>query len=369
MSSTGLLVIDTQAIASNWHLLRKRVEYSKAICAAVVKADAYGLGMEPVVLALVQAGCRYFFVATLDEAVELRGIVGDQVFICVLGGLAHGEADVWFKHQLIPVLFDVAHIDYWVRYCNRLGCALPCILKVDTGMHRLGMSLSECNHLLEQASHLKSLNVLLFMSHLACADELSHPLNQKQLSEFSVLLPRIKQCFPRVLCSLANSSGIFLGEAFHFDLVRPGAALYGVNPISDSDNPMNTVVRLQLPVMQIKTITVGETVGYGATFVAQKETRIAVVFGGYGDGLSRLLSACATGYCGKQRVPMIGRVSMDSIVFDISSLNAPPLFIEVLNDIQTVDVLAGYMNTIGYEILTSLGRRYHRHYINNTMLG
>ena len=365
MSSTGLLLIDTKAIVANWRYINSQLtdENLSAKTAAVVKANAYGLGVEPVARALKEAGCLYFFVATLQEAIELRDIIGDAPDIYVLGGLSHGCSEEWVSYRLIPVLFDTAYVENWLDRCRHLGRPLPCALKMDTGMHRLGLSAEELHGLVDKKNVAEQLNVTLLMSHLACADHPEHPLNEIQLDCFMAMHSRIKSYFPRAMLSLANSSGVFLGHAFHFDLLRPGAALYGVNPNPAKRNPMKSVVKLQLPVMQVRAIEMGESVGYGATFSADKNARIAVVFGGYADGLLRLLGNQGFGFCRGVRVPIVGRVSMDSMAFDVTGLDFVPDVIEILNDQQSVDDLAAYADTIGYEILTSLGSRYQRQYV------
>jgi alanine racemase len=366
MRSTGLLTVNLSALSANWLLLNKRVQQANADsqCAAVVKANAYGLGLEPVALALHAVGCRQFFVATLQEAIALRGIIGDDGEIIVLGGLAHGAGGEWQQYQLIPVLYDIKFVDQWVEYCQQRSVALPCVFKVDTGMHRLGLQPDDLKGLC-QREDVQRLNVKMLMSHLACADTPSHKLNRRQLQEFRQISALFREYFPQSSLSLANSSGLFLGDDFYFDIARPGAALYGVNPTPALTNPMQPVVNLSLPVMQIRTIKSGESVGYGATFVAQRKTRMAVVFGGYADGLIRLMGGRGKGYCNGEEVPIIGRVSMDSMAVDITDLDAEPSSIQILNEIQGVDVLAAFAETIGYEVLTNLGARFKREYIQN----
>jgi alanine racemase len=368
VSSTGRLLINLDSLVSNWLKLSSRLNgfNSQAHCAAVVKANAYGLGVAPIALALRQAGCQHLFVASLDEAVELRELLGDdEQFIYVLSGLAHGCGSEWLAHNLIPVLSDYAHCDLWYQYCQRAEKALPCVIKVDTGMHRLGLNVKELSSFLDKRVYAGQMGVRMLMSHLACADDKAHSLNRKQLEVFSSALSEIKSYYPQALASLANSSGIFLGEQFHFDMARPGSALYGVNPTPGEVNPMSPVVELSLPVIQLRTLSVGETVGYGATFEVTRETRVATVFGGYADGLLRCLSNVGYGYCNGIKVPIVGRVSMDSMAFDVTDLDFDPDYIHVLNDIQGVDELAAYANTIGYEVLTSLGTRYKRQYIGS----
>ena len=386
-SSLGRLTICLDAIVANWRQLQQRLFSVNPAgeCAAVVKADAYGLGVGPVAQALSGAGCRTFFVATLAEACELRTVLSrcellegsvDEHNLIVLGGVSHGVGEEWQRYQLIPVLYDVAHINQWVSYQQSVKKSLPCVIKVDTGMHRLGLSVSEFEsvcHSIALGSSLSVLNPLWIMSHLACADDPFHPLNLVQLTQFERVADISRSVFPSVRYSLANSSGIFLEPSYSFDLGRPGAALYGINPTPAKANPMAKVVSLYLPVMQVKTIAEGESVGYGGEFVAVRKTCLAIVFAGYADGLFRCLSHRALGYVGDQSVPLVGRVSMDSVVFDVTdlpfesieALSEGSAAIELLGEHQTVDDLAACAGTIAYEVLTSLGSRYRRDYVSN----
>ncbi|MFT6389578.1 MAG: alanine racemase [Cellvibrionaceae bacterium] len=365
MVSTGLLKIDLTAIVANWVFISKYIKQFKVSveCGAVVKANAYGLGVTPVAKALQLAGCRQFFVATLDEGVVLRKVIGKGSSVVVFGGLAHGLCDEWYSHRLTPVLFDSAHIGQWLIYCRSKGMKLPCVLKVDTGMHRLGILPEQFDDLFSSPDVVQQLCPVMLMSHLACADQSSHALNEVQFKCFESTAQKVKAIYPNIDLSLSNSSGIFLGENFHFDVCRPGASLYGVNPTPHKANPMRSVVNLSLPVMQIRTIARGEAVGYGATFIAARDTRLATVFGGYADGLLRFMGGRGCGWCSGVKVPIVGRVSMDSIIFDVTDVVNAPDFIELLNGSQGVDDLASYAGTIGYEMLTGLGARYRREYI------
>lgn len=366
MAPTGLLTIDLAAIAANWTMISNRINQKcdGVVCGAVVKADAYGLGVSPIVGKLHSIGCTCFFVATLDEALELRALLGRGPTIVVFGGIEHGLSKEWYSEQLTPVLFDVDHVQQWLSYCRATGERLPCVLKVDTGMHRLGMQQNELFDVLSSPALADQLNPSMLMSHLACADEPEHDLNYRQLKSFENVLRAVKKNYPAIKLSLSNSAGSFLGSDFHFDVCRPGAALYGINPRPKEANPMHPVVRLELPVMQVRTIAKGESVGYGASFIANRETRLATVFGGYGDGLSRFMSNRAYAWFGDTKVAMAGRVSMDSMVFDVTDLPCIPDSLSILNDRQGVDDLARYAGTIGYEVLTNLGRRYYREYID-----
>jgi len=392
--STGLLTINCQSLVSNWRLLQARMHSidPRSECAAVVKADAYGLGVEKVSSALLKAGCRTFFVATLSEGVELRGILAgesggnlhssmpygdDAPTIIVLGGLSHGVGREWHCYQLVPVLFDVDHFQYWSDYQQSLlqekgmlvkdKRLLPCVIKLDTGMHRMGVSAEDFGHVCSDQHIMSNLSPLLLMSHLACADEPEHPLNIRQLSQFQQQKQLAERYFPSIRFSLANSSGLFLGEDYMFDLGRPGIAIYGGNPTPYDDNPMNPIVQLSLPIMQLKTVQVGESVGYGASFTVTRVTHLAVVFGGYADGMLRALSHSGFAYYAGKRVPLVGRVSMDSMVFDVTDveLSKDADSVEVFGLEQTIDDIAKKAGTIGYEVLTNLGARYHRQYISS----
>jgi alanine racemase len=370
MSTTGTVTIDLGAIADNWRFLDAYIG-STNVCGAVVKADAYGLGVEPVATSLRNVGCRLFFVATLLEAKELRSYLPAVCEIVVLGGLSHdvgGDCSQdWKDYRLTPVLFTVEHVVRWLAFCSNVESCLPSAIKVDTGMHRLGVQPAELQGLLDSGT-LKALNPRYMMSHFACADQPEHSLNSRQISCFEACVQKVKEQVPAVKLSLCNSSGIFLDSNTHRDVVRPGIALYGANPTPASDNPMTPVVQVRLPIMQCKVISEGECVGYGAEFIAQRETVIAIVFGGYADGLMRSLAHSGFAFLSGHKIPLIGRLSMDSMVFDITDLS--PLLIdsascvEVVGDNQSIDDLAAMSGTIAYEILTSLGSRYHRRYIN-----
>ena len=348
----GVLEIDLAGIVANWRLLKQRV--APAECAAVVKADAYGLGADRVAPALAAGGCRLFFVATLDEGIALRGVLPPGCEIAVCNGPMPGSAAEFAAHRLVPVLNDPGQVGEW-----RAGGAAPAMLHLDTGMSRLGLTARE---FASDAEALRGFGWRAFLSHLACADTPSHPLNRTQLERFAAARARL----PGVRASLAASSGIFLGGEFYFDLVRPGAALYGVNPSPGSPNPMRQVLRLKGQIVQAREIDRGESVGYGATHVMAAPGRLATVAIGYADGWLRTFAGRGCGHIDGQRVPLVGRVSMDLIVFDISSVDPavarPGAFIELLGDEYGVDMAAADAGTVGYEILTALGRRYHRIY-------
>ena len=364
MQTTGELLINVDAIANNWQQLNKRV--GAAECGAVVKADAYGLGVLPIAKSLHAVGCRTFFVATINEAVQLRDVLGSTVEIVVLGGQAAKYYQECLQYKLTPVLISEEQIYSWLSSSKELF--LPSIVKFDSGMHRFGVS-PEIFETLLAKDVFRLLQPACFMSHLACADTPDHPQNVEQLKHFSRACQQLKKQLPECRASLANSSGCFLDEAYFFDLCRPGIALYGGNPTPDSDNPMQSVVALHLPIMQIKHLKEGDAVGYGAQYRVAHSTQIALVFGGYADGLFRCLYGQGHGFIGDYLVPMVGRVSMDAIAFDISSVPGDVLknysSIEILGEHQSIDALAAQAGTISYEILTSLGSRYRRRYLTS----
>jgi alanine racemase len=354
----AVLEIDLDAIVGNWRLLAQRA--TPAACAAVVKANAYGLGAAPVARALAAAGCRLFFVATLDEGIALRAALGPAPEIAIFNGPRPGTAAEFAPHRLIPVLNEPGQIEEWETQPGG-----PAMLHVDTGMSRLGLSAREFAAL---ASDLAASGIAwrAVISHLACADTPDHPLNEQQRARFAAVTQRM----PGTPASLAASSGIFLGAAYHFDFVRPGAALYGVNPQPGPPpgrpNPMRQAVRLSGKILQVREIDTGESVGYGAAHVMQKAGRIATVAVGYADGWLRSLSHRGCGIIGGQRIPLLGRVSMDLVTFDVSAIDPalahPGAPVELLGEHYGVDDAAADAGTIGYEILTALGSRYHRVY-------
>jgi alanine racemase len=345
--AASILEIDLGAVVENWRRLATRV--APGLCAAVVKADAYGLGATKVAPALADAGCRTFFVAQLDEALAVRAVL-PEAEIAVLNGLLPGTSRVFVDARLTPVLNDLAQIERW----RRKGQGRPAIVHIDTGMNRLGIPVKDVARIGEPGFRLRAV-----MSHLACAEEAT-PMNEAQLQLFEAVRAQL----PAAPASFANSSGIFLGPAYHYDLARPGVALYGINPTPRQPNPMRPVVRLLARILQLREATAGDTVGYGATYRLERPTRIATIAAGYADGLLRSLSNRGRALAGGTIVPILGRVSMDLITLDVTAADPaavePGSLVELLGEAHTVDDLAAEAGTIGYEILTSLGRRYHR---------
>jgi len=358
-SSGTILSIDLGGIADNYRTLRDRAAPAK--CAAVVKADAYGLGVAKVAPVLARAGCRTFFVAHPDEGVALRGLLPDAD-IFVLNGVVPGAEPLLAEYRLAPVLNDLAAVDAWAAK-GRRGQPLPAALHLDTGMSRLGLTPVEVEHLAREPDRLERIDLRLVMSHLACAEEAENPMNDDQLAEFE----RARKPLPVAPASLANSSGIFLGPRFHLDLVRPGAALYGVNPQPGRSNPMAQVISLQGRILQLRDVDSPRTVGYGATHRIERPSRVATVALGYADGYLRSLSGRGRCFIAGKNVPVVGRVSMDLITLDVSDLAPdearPGAVVEIIGDHNPIDAVAEQAGTIAYEILPGLRHRYRRRYI------
>ena len=360
----AVLTIDLVALKDNWRRLNTLA--GKAECGAAVKGNAYGLGIEAVAKALWEAGCRSFFVARPKEGEELRGLL-PQATIYILDGLFAGQAEFYAKLNLCPALITIEEAREWAAFGRVYGRKLPCAIHVDTGINRLGFSMPEFDSLLSDGFTMGGLNVTLLMSHLACADDPSHPLNQHQRAAFAAVRARL----PGVAASLANSSGVFLGDGFTHDLVRPGIALYGGNPTQNAANPMLPVAILEGAVMQLREVSAGDTVGYGATWTATRPTRIAILGAGYKDGVPRALSSRqpqgpAQVFISGRRSPVIGRISMDMMAIDITDLPAGSVRrgtrAEILGRHIGIDEAASWAGTISYELLTRLGSRYARLY-------
>lgn len=343
--STATLTIDLDAIAENWRTL-DRLSDSATQTAAVVKADAYGLGAERVVRALAKAGARRFFVAVAEEGAAVRQALGPGPQVCVLGGHMAGDTEMIGDLELTPMLNS---LDQMTRHLEALP-GHPFGIQLDTGMNRLGMEPDEWAAV---AEIVLPLGPELLMSHLACADEPGHPMNARQLANFHAMTDGTG--VPR---SLAATGGILLGPQYHFDLTRPGIGLFGGQPFAAA----KPVIRLALPVIQTRIVEPGEQVGYGGTWTAEHPATIATLSGGYADGLLRALSGRATFWADDTPCPIAGRVSMDLITVDVTHLPEPPRELELICPDQTIDQLAEQAGTIGYEILTSLGPRYTRRY-------
>lgn len=355
----GHLTIDFSALAANYAEVARRV--APAQCAAVVKGDGYGTGLEPAAASLWQAGARTFFVALLSEGRRLRAALPDAT-IYVLNGLFAGTEPAYRDLALRPVLGSMPEIERWSGYCENLGEALPAAVHVDTGMNRLGLSPADAVGFAEAGE--RRFEIALLMSHLACADDPANPLTARQLEDFRA----IAALFPGVPASLANSAGALGGRELHFDLVRPGIVLYGGRARIDQE-PLRPVVRLELRIVQVRDVHEGEPIGYGAAEIARRPTRAAVAAAGYADGIPRLAGSSdlrrgAQVVIAGRRCPLIGRISMDLLTIDVTDVPPDEVkagdFATLLGDELGIDALARHAETIGYEILTSLGRRFHR---------
>jgi alanine racemase len=359
----GVLTIDLGEIVDNWRSLARRT--MPAECAAVIKADGYGCGIEPVAAALAKAGCKTFFVADLGEARRARAAASNAT-IYVLNGLLPNTGPAFAEIQARPVIGSMVELAEWDAFCAAQQWRGGAALHVDTGMNRLGISAEEAAAL---APRVRSGNhgITLLMSHLACSEIPEHPLNDRQIKLFQ----EVRVLYRGIPSSLANSSGIFLGAATHCDMVRPGAALFGVNPTPGRRNPMHAVVDLRARILQVRTVQRGETVGYDATWTARRASRIAIAAVGYADGYLRAASASdqtpgANAVVSGKLCPLAGRVSMDLLAIDVTDVPEGAVrhgdMATLIGDGITVDGLASSAGTIGYEVLTSLGRRYHRVY-------
>ena len=341
---TGTLTIDLNALCANW---RGLAAMSAGETAAVVKADGYGLGAGKVARALAREGARTFFVAVAEEGAALRQELGPDPVINVFSGHMPGDADMIHDTGLVPMINS---IDQLIRHVEALP-GHPFGIQLDTGMNRLGMEPAEWAAVAEVALEQ---NPTLLMSHLACADEPGHPMNAAQLASFRELTEGLG--IPR---SLANTGGVLMGPDYHFEMTRPGIGTYGGLPFVDA----RPVVQIELPVIQCRSLEPGETVGYANAFTAPRETRIATVSAGYADGILRALGPKTHLYAGDTPCPIAGRISMDLIGVDITDLGSDPATLELTGRHQSIDTLADNADTIGYEILTSLGARYSRRYL------
>lgn len=362
-AATARLTVDLGAIAANWQMMRNLS--GEAECGAAVKGNAYGTGMDHAAPRLARAGCRHFFVADANEGAHLRMLL-PEVEIFVLNGAFDDAVPVLLAHNLTPVLNSLDQIAAW----RAAGAARPAALHVDTGMNRLGITPEQA---VDIAGN-RSFRPTLVMSHFACADSPSHPLNVRQIERFTA----VRAHFPEARASLANSAGIHMGENAHFDLSRPGISLYGGECVNDVPNPMQPVATAETRILTNRTARAGETVSYGGTVTLERETRIAVCGAGYADGFHRSSSGSGVplrqavpqggmGAIGGHTVPLLGRVTMDLLIFDVTDLpqdlGRPGQWIELFGETIALDDAARAAGTIGYEMLTSLGQRYARRYV------
>jgi alanine racemase len=365
------LDIDLAALAANWRAMAARS--GPARTSAVVKANGYGLGIEPVVRTLSEAGCRDFFTATIDEAITARRLA-PHARILVLNGIYPGTEQCFRKHRLTPILCSMEQVQLWDEACTRDG-RLPYALHVDTGMNRLGVTMPEA---LAAAEREDTDRPALIMSHLACADDPDRPENARQLESFQA----VRRAFQGIESSLSNSAGIFLGGAYLCDLTRPGIALYGGEAVNRAENPMQVVATGKARILQIRRAPAGSAVSYGGTARVTRDTTIAVCAVGYADGYLRSISGSGVplrdtdapapvASLHGQAIPVLGRVTMDLTMFDVTDVVGQEVrsgdFVELFGKSHRLDDLARSAGTIGYEILTSLGSRYARHYQSSSL--
>ncbi|MBW8319955.1 MAG: alanine racemase [Rhizobium sp.] len=365
------LTIDLSAIADNWRDMARRS--GKARTAAVVKADAYGLGIEDVGQTLYHAGARDFFVAVPAEGATLRAYA-PEARIFVLSGIWPGMEATFFEHDLVPVIASQEQLVFWMSVVAEHGDH-PCALHVDTGFNRLGLPLEDALALADDVSRPASFSPVLVLSHLACGDDPSSPMNLRQLESFR----RVSAAFEGIDSSLSASAGIFLGSDYRFDLTRPGIALYGGEAVNGMENPMRPAVTAEARILQIREARAGETVSYGGTATLSRDSRLAIVSAGYADGYLRALSGSgvplretgihgAFGFIAGHKVPVVGRITMDLTIFDVTDVPAGAIsagdYIELFGANMPLDYVARAAGTIGYELLTGLGLRYERRYID-----
>lgn len=355
--AASLLTIDLGALAANYRILQKA---ARAPVAGVVKANGYGLGLDKVGPTLATQGCSEFFVANIDEGITLRKAAGNQVVIYVIGPVLSGNENVLRQHNLVPVLNCLADVEHWRQYGNDLACAIH----FDTGMNRLGLEENETARVLDNPQLIAGINLVLGMSHFASSEELNDPLNDLQIKRFRNITSRL----PLKRWSLCNTSAIFQFSDDHYNLVRGGYGLYGGNPLLHTKNPMQPVASLSVRILHTKCVKRGESIGYNATYTPDCDDEVAVVAMGYADGFLRSLSSKGSLYWQGQPCLITGRVSMDLTTIRIGHLKGkkPQIgdMLEVLGPSQHVDALAKDAGTNGYEILTRLGMRYNRVYID-----
>jgi alanine racemase len=367
--ATGVITIDLGAVQANWRSLAGLV--APAECAAVVKADAYGLGAAKIIPALAVAGCRTFFVATPEEGHAAR-LMLPEARLFALDGLFPGAAPLLIAADVAPVLSSLAEVEEWAREAGRLGRPLPAALQIDSGLNRLGLPESEVQALAAQPALLAALDLRLVMSHLASADDPADPINEAQRVAFD----RRRALLPPAPASLAASDGLMLGPAYHYDLVRPGYALYGGQAFRGGGTPVSPVVTVRARVLQVRTLEPGSSVGYSATWRAERPTRLAVIAAGYADGIARALSAplgtpAAMVMVAGQRAPIVGRVSMDLITVDVTDVAGEIRrgdLATLIGPGLTIEAMGTAAGTIGYEVLTRLGPRFVRQHTGGERL-
>ena len=360
-SDQAELTIDLAALAANYKTMQKNA--GKAETSAVVKADGYGLGMAEIAPVLFDAGCRSFWVAQLNEGIALRAIL-PEAKIYVLNGVPSGTAAQFETYDLRPCLVTLAQVEEWQSHCQA-NKPLPACLFVDSGFNRLGFGEIEIADLTARPDIFEGWELCLITSHLACADDPTHPMNGAQLERFRNALAVL----PPAPASLANSGGTMLGADYHFDMIRTGTMLYGCSATAKEEDALSPIASLRAPLLQMRRLSAGDSIGYGATFTASGEMTIGIASLGYGDGLSRHFGNQSPSpmrfTIDGQPVSLLGRISMDSLAIDLTNLPQMPSvgeMVEIFGQDNPIDRLAQQGNTISYELLTSLGSRYNRIY-------
>ncbi|MCP4181930.1 MAG: alanine racemase [Hyphomicrobiales bacterium] len=359
------LTIDHAALCDNWRKLDAASPGART--ASVVKANGYGLGLGEVGISLAAAGCEVFFVANVDEGIRLRRILKTRE-IFVFSGLTRRNAAAFAESNLVPVLNSIEDISVWAEFWKLRGSRRPCAVQLDTGMNRMGLNSTDIAKYANNDDLASSINIITVLSHLACADDRDHEMNKLQLERFQLF----SEHFKGSEFSLANSAGIYLGNSYHFNLVRPGIALYGGEYSKTDENEMSVVVSAEARIAQIQNVKKGEMIGYGGTHVFTRDSKVATVSAGYADGYLRSGSSStsggAIGAIGKTKVPVVGCISMDYTTFDVSDIPE-----QVLENTETIELFGHHVKlddaarragTLGYEFLTSIGRRYYRNHVN-----
>lgn len=360
------LEVDLTKIRANYRIISELCKNSKV--SAVVKANSYGLGASYIAPALEMENCQNFFVTTIDEAIALRKVlIKKDSNIFVFNGVFYNDVEEFNDNNLIPVINNLQQLEIWREYARSRVKLLPYALHLNTGMNRLGMSEKDLNHIIDNRELLSGIKLLYVISHLSASEIKESLYNSQQLLKFENYL----SFFPKIKASLANSSCVFLGKEYHFDLIRPGAALYGINPSGDSSkNPMHNPVRLTAPIIQLQELSAEDYIGYNMTFKTNRKSLIATLPLGYADGYFRSLSNNGEVFIDSYKAPVIGRVSMDLITIDVTDLPPDRVFlgkeVEIIGNNCTPDKIASIINTIGYEILTNIGNRYKKIYKNDS---
>ncbi|MDR2765987.1 MAG: alanine racemase [Holosporaceae bacterium] len=357
----AVAVVDLEHLAANYAKIHGRLRENTRI-AAVVKADSYGFGAVPIVRRLYAEGCRLFFVATINEGIEIRRVLRPEAKIFVLSGLLEHTEDILVEHCLTPVLNGPRQAELWINHGGRIGKKLDAVVHVDTGMFRNGFSESEVLVYWEKIS--SNLKTNFVMSHLACADVQNHEMNDRQLVKFRNILKMLGN----PPASLSATYGFFLGEDYHFDIIRPGKTLYGIAIRDDKIGDMENVIEVFARIVQVNSLSAGDSVGYGATFVAKKNMRTATVGVGYADGFMRKFSGFGHGFLGGKKIPMVGRISMDYTVLDATEVDERHLEIGAWVALTrspdyTLERWALELGTLPYEVACRFGRRVERVYI------